>query len=130
LGFDKSFEALRMANHNALAAHLEGKVAFQRKKFELMEPPPEKGLLIMNPPYGERLEHEDIKALYKMIGDRLKQQFSGYEAWIISSNKEALKNIGLRPSRKITLFNAALECKFQKFELYEGTKKRKPGKEN
>lgn len=130
LGFDKSFEALRISNHNALAAHMEGKIIFRRQKFEKLDPPSENGFLIMNPPYGERIEQEDINAFYKMIGDRLKQKFSGYEAWIISSNKEALKNIGLRPSRKITLFNAALECKFQKFELYEGTKKRKPCKKN
>ena len=60
-----------------------------------------------------------------MIGDQLKQHFSGCEAWILSSNKEALKFVGLRPSKKLSLYNGALECKFQKFELYRGSKKRK-----
>ena len=60
-----------------------------------------------------------------MIGDQLKQQFGGYEAWIISPNMEAFKHVGLRPSRKIVLFNGPLECKLQKYELYAGSKKAK-----
>jgi putative N6-adenine-specific DNA methylase len=79
--------------------------------------------MIMNPPYNERLEYNDINVFYKAVGDQMKQAYSGWEAWIISSNKEALKHIGLRPSRKVTLYNGALECKFHKFELYKGTKK-------
>ena len=86
------------------------------------------GTIIMNPPYGERIQERDILDLYKRLGDHLKQQFNGYDAWIISSNKDALKNIGLRPSKKITLFNGPLECKFQKFEMYRGSKKSKYSK--
>jgi putative N6-adenine-specific DNA methylase len=62
--------------------------------------------------------------LYKTIGDTLKKKYSGYEAWIISSNLEALKKVGLSASRKITLFNGPLECKLMRYELYEGTKKK------
>lgn len=122
-GFDKNFQAIRISQHNALAAHLEGKIIFERKVFEKLEPPVEEGLIIMNPPYDERLAEDNIEALYQSIGDRLKQAFSGFEAWIISSNTAALKKVGLRPSQKLTLFNGPLECKFQKYELYRGSRK-------
>ncbi|MEM9990349.1 MAG: class I SAM-dependent RNA methyltransferase, partial [Bacteroidota bacterium] len=66
-----------------------------------------------------------IAAFYKQIGDAMKQQFSDYDAWLISSNRAALKRIGLRASRKIILFNGPLECRFQHYELYRGTRKQK-----
>ena len=122
LGFDKNFRAIRVSQHNALAAQLEGKISFERKAFERLEAPHEEGLIIMNPPYDERLEEANIGELYKMIGDRFKQAFPGYEAWIISSNMQALKKVGLRPSKKLVLFNGPLECKFQKYELYRGSR--------
>ncbi|MCB0560920.1 MAG: class I SAM-dependent RNA methyltransferase [Phaeodactylibacter sp.] len=124
-GYDMDFKAMRIANHNALAAGLEGQVEIARQRFERLEPPAEDGLLVMNPPYDERLVKTDIEAFYQMIGDRLKQAFAGYEAWIISSNKEAMKKIGLRPSRKMTLFNGALECKYHQYQLYSGSRKQK-----
>ena len=65
------------------------------------------------------------EGLQKEIGDLLKSEFTGFEAWIFSSNFEALKFIGLRPSRKIPLKNGALDCKLQKYELYSGSKKTK-----
>lgn len=122
-GFDSDFQALKISSQNVLAAHLEGKVEIDLQKFEKLEPPAEKGFMIMNPPYDERLPVSDTEAFYKKIGDTLKQNFAGYTAWIISSNLDALKNIGLRPSRKMTLFNGPLECKFQKYDLYKGSKK-------
>ena len=125
LGYDRDFRALKIAQQNAVAAHLEGKVIIERHRFERLEPPAGKGLLIMNPPYDERLSNANINELYKMIGDRLKKHFAGYEAWILSSNTEALKHVGLRPSKKLTLYNGALECKFQKYELYHGSLKEK-----
>ena len=79
----------------------------------------------MNPPYDERIQDKNINDLYEMIGDRFKKAFTGYSAWIISSNMEALKHIGLRPSRRISLYNGALDCKFLKFEIYAGSKKKK-----
>lgn len=85
----------------------------------------EGGVLISNPPYGERMDKENIIEFYKEIGDLLKSEFTGFEAWILSSNFEALKFIGLRPSRKIPLRNGALDCKMQKYELYSGSKKAK-----
>lgn len=88
-------------------------------------PPSSPGIIITNPPYGERISVTDIEELYQNIGDTLKKNYDGWEAWIISSNKAALKKIGLRPSQKQTLFNGALECKYQKFEMYQGSKKPK-----
>lgn len=84
-------------------------------------------MMIFNPPYDERLKIDDIQAFYAMIGERLKHHWPGWEAWIISSNKDALNSIGLKPSKKITLFNGGLECWFQKYEMYEG--KRRTGGE-
>ncbi|MCB0581820.1 MAG: class I SAM-dependent RNA methyltransferase [Phaeodactylibacter sp.] len=124
-GYDLDFKAMRIARHNALAAGLEGQVQIERQPFERLEPPAEEGFIVMNPPYDERLAKADIEAFYQMIGDRLKQAFAGYEAWILSSNKDAMKRIGLRPSRKMTLFNGALECKYQQYQLYRGSRKKK-----
>jgi putative N6-adenine-specific DNA methylase len=78
----------------------------------------------MNPPYNERLKTEDVIDLYRSIGDTLKRNFTGYQAWIISANIEALKFVGLRPTRNLDLNNGQLECKYSKFEIYEGSKKR------
>jgi putative N6-adenine-specific DNA methylase len=69
------------------------------------------------------MNKEDISALYKMMGDTFKQKFGGYDCWILSSNMEAFKQVGLRPSRKIQLYNGQLECRFMKYEMYQGTKK-------
>ncbi len=128
LGFDKDFKAVRIAERNLDTANMIDFVTVQRSKFEKLIPPTDKGILITNPPYDERLQSDDINNLYAMIGERLKHHFSGFEAWLISSNKEAIKQIGLRPSKKIPLYNGALECRFLKFELYEGSKKTKSTK--
>lgn len=81
------------------------------------------GFIILNPPYGERIEKQEIAAFYKQIGDKFKKDFAGFTCWVITSSAEGFKSIGLRPTRKITLFNGSLECKFLKFEMYEGSKK-------
>ena len=107
---------------NLLSAGLEKAVHVEKMAFEKLIPPAPSGILIVNPPYDERLKIEAVAAFYKSIGDRLKQHWAGWDAWLISSNLEAWKSFGLRPSRKITLMNGSLECFFQKFELYEGKK--------
>ena len=80
--------------------------------------------IIFNPPYGERLEI-NMENLYADIGNTLKRNYSNSTAWFITSNIEALKFVGLRPSKKIKLFNAKLESTFAKYELYDGSKKAK-----
>lgn len=126
LGFDKDFKALSVSRRNAMSAGLEEKLEFQRSAFQRLTPPPGPGMVVMNPPYDERLGIDDVKQFYKEIGDRLKQAFSGYQAWIICSNPEAVKSIGLRSSRKYVLFNGPLECRYLGFDLYEGSRKAQP----
>ena len=123
LGFDKSFQSIRVTQRNLEAAGLANHVEVKRRSFEKLVPPAEGGVLVANPPYDERLEVDDIEKLYRMIGDRLKQAFTGYEAWIISSNKAAIKSIGLKASARVPMFNGALECRLLHYELYEGSRK-------
>jgi len=81
------------------------------------------GYVFLNPPYGQRLNPEELDSLYGMIGTTLKHSFQGNTAWLITSNRESLKKVGLKPAEKHTLFNGALECTLLKYEMYQGTKK-------
>jgi putative N6-adenine-specific DNA methylase len=123
IGSDISSEAIEIARENAKSARLHKDIVFEVKSFEEQIPPEDGGILIMNPPYGERIVPEDIVKLYQEVGNALKKNYNGYNAWIISSDFNALKFIGLKPTRKITLFNGPLECKLAKFEIYQGSKK-------
>ncbi len=124
IGSDKTFKAIEIARANATRAGLDEDVRLSNKRFEEVKPPQGvTGLVVMNPPYGERLPIEEIGPFYKQIGDKLKQDFDGYTAWIISSNVAALKKVGLAASQRLTLFNGPLECKYYKFELYKGSKR-------
>lgn len=128
IGVEISSNVARKAKKNVYLSKTEDVIQVNHASFEEFEPPApdslgRRGVVIINPPYGERMDKDDTNALYKSIGDTLKKKYSGYDAWIISSNMEALKCIGLRPSRKITLFNGPLECRFMKYQLYQGTKK-------
>jgi putative N6-adenine-specific DNA methylase len=122
-GADIDIRAVRAAEESVSFLKLDEIVKIERKSFENQIPSSFSGMMITNPPYGERMEKTDINAFYKMIGDQLKQNFAGYKAWLLSSNKEALKNVGLRPSKKHTLFNGPLECKFHRYDLYIGSKR-------
>jgi putative N6-adenine-specific DNA methylase len=123
-GSDASVESIDIARESALKYRFNRDISFKINTFERLEPERPKGMIIMNPPYDERIKKDNIVDFYKMIGTRLKREFNGYEAWVISSNKEAIKNIGLKPMEKVTLFNGALECKFNKYDLYEGSTKK------
>lgn len=124
IGSDKTFKAIEIARANATRAGLDEDIRISNKRFEEVKPPQGvNGLVVMNPPYGERLPIEEIGAFYKQIGDKLKQDFEGYTAWIISSNVAALKKVGLAASQRLTIFNGQLECKYYKFELYKGSKR-------
>ncbi len=120
---DKSFRAFRTAQTNLKHARLDKDVMLLNKPFEKVNPESGKGILMFNPPYGVRLTEEDLVALYKHIGDVLKNRFQGYEAWIITGNPAAAKFIGLKPSRKIPLFNGPLESRLLQFKMYAGSKK-------
>jgi putative N6-adenine-specific DNA methylase len=122
---------LEMAKRNGAVAKVEDVIQYEHKSFFDMMPTKPHGTILLNPPYDERLKMEDTNAFYKQIGDKLKKDFGGWTCWIISSNMEAIKSIGLHPSKKMTLFNASLECKLLKYEMYGGSKKAsKQGKTN
>lgn len=123
LASDRSAKAVEIARANIENAHMHYDIKLSKQDMFEMVPPEGGGIMIINPPYGERLEEKDIVTLYKGIGDALKKNFKGFEAWIISSNKDALKLIGLKPSKKIDVYNGPLECKFEKFEIFEGSYK-------
>ena len=130
LASDHSAKAVEIAKANITNAHLQYDIKLSKQDMFAMVPPEGGGIMIINPPYGERLEEKDLINLYKGIGDALKKNFKGFEAWIISSNKDALKLIGLKPSKKIDIYNGPLECKFEKFEIFEGSYKDKKIREN
>ena len=123
-GYDKAPSAVRKAQQNVQNANLSEFITISQDDFFHTEKQqPEKTLhMVFNPPYGERLPI-DVNIFYKRIGDTLKQSYAGTNAWFITSNLDALKFVGLRPSRKIKLFNGKLESKLVKYELYSGTKK-------
>lgn len=121
---DVAFPAIRAAQQNLARAGLLGKIVLNKSGFESWHLSPGKGIVIMNPPYGERMEGDDLQALYKTIGDTLKRNFAGYQAWIFSGNPGAMKYVGLRTSRKLTLFNGPIKCKYHQYELYDGSLKK------
>jgi len=124
LGRDKNPKNMENARRNIRRAGLSNIIKLKTEDFLESSASEEKGLIMMNPPYGERLESDaKVFQLYEDIGSRLKHNYEGWDAWIISSNMQAFKFVGLRPSRKIKLFNGALECRFNKYELYKGSKK-------
>ncbi len=121
-GSDTARQAIHAAKINIRKTHLGPDVQIQVANFHATKPPFEHGMMIMNPPYDERIQLDDGIAFYRSLGDTLKHLYSGWQAWIISSDLKALKFFGLKPSRKIPLFNGPLECRFVKFDLYEGAK--------
>lgn len=124
-GFDKAPSAVRKALDNIKEANLEEFVSVTQDDFFKSEKSTEGHLhMLFNPPYGERLEI-DAEVFYKKIGDTLKTSYPDSEAWFITSNLEAIKSVGLRPSRKIKVFNAKLEARLLKYEIYTGSKKAK-----
>jgi len=130
-GGDLSQDYVEMAQRSVSRMKLESDVEIKHLSFFDAVGEENGGLMISNPPYGERLDdnNDEIEAFYKKIGDQMKTNFKGYSAWIISSNMQALKCVGLKPKRKIPLMNGALECKVHQYELYAGTRKIRPASE-
>ncbi len=118
IGRDLHFQAVRVSERNMEAAGLLEKIDIKRKDFFKIDEFPVTGTIITNPPYNERMEMKDDVEFYKMMGDVLKKKFKGWKVWIISSNLEALKQVGLHASKKIPLLNGSLECKFVNFNIY------------
>lgn len=119
-GYDLNVPAVEAAQKNARSAGVDDIVTVQQQDFRKFTRPEQKSLMVTNPPYGERLTPPDLLNLYQTIGKTLKHEFSGNEAWVISSKQELFENIGLRPSFKVQIFNGKLDCDFRKYQLFEG----------
>lgn len=118
-GGDVDSKALSTSRYNAERAGVAGFMSFSRGDIRDFSPPPGPGVLICNPPYGERLgDVERLKGLYREIGDMLKQRCNGWTAWILTGNPELAKSVGLKASRRIVLFNGPIECRLLKYEMY------------
>ena len=129
IGYDKSPSAIRKAKENIKNAHLDEFVYIEHEDFfKTQKLVTNKLHMVFNPPYGERLENLNTEKFYGNIGATLKHGYPNTNAWLITSNLEALKFIGLRPSCKIKVFNAKLESRFVKYEMYEGSRKVKKQK--
>ena len=126
-GSDAGFYAVQAATKNIQSASLQRDIEVKQIRIEelrLADTNTEGAMVMINPPYGERLSQDkNVLRLYQDMGTALKHQFSGATAWIISSNEEALKCVGLRPAKKIHLVNGDLECLFNKYELFKGDRK-------
>lgn len=123
---DISEQAILQTGNNLVKAGLREMVSLELADFKDVKSVDNQGYVFLNPPYGQRLNPEELDSLYGMIGTTLKHNFQGNTAWLITSNRESLKKVGLKPAAKHTLFNGALECTLLKYEMYQGTKK--PGK--
>ncbi len=115
---------MNKAKENIRNANLQDFIEIKQQDFFESEKPVDKPMyLIFNPPYDERLSVADIDVFYKQIGDTLKQSYPGTQAWMITSNMEALKNVGLKTSKKVKLYNGKLESRLVRYEMYEGSRK-------
>ena len=119
-GYDVDMKAVNTARLNAKAAGLTADITIEQKDFKDFTQPKEKSIIVCNPPYGERISTPDLLGTYRMIGERLKHQFIGGDAWILSYREECFEQIGLKPSIKIPVYNGSLECEFRKYQLFDG----------
>ena len=117
---DISKSNLLNAQTNARRALVFNKIVFQESDFKDLNIPLNSGTIIINPPYGERLNEYNLENLYSMIGERLKHQYPGNSAWILTSSLDSIRFIGLRPTTKTDLFNGALKCKYNNYKLFAG----------
>ena len=119
-GYDIDMKAVNTARMNVKAAGLSDIITVEQRDFKEFTQPQNKSIIITNPPYGERISTPDLMGTYKMIGERLKHQFKGNDAWVLSYREECFDQIGLKPSIKIPLYNGSLECEFRKYQMFDG----------
>lgn len=121
---DQHRKAIGVARRNAGAIGVEDKIQWFSGNFVDKAAPADGGVVVMNPPYGERMK-TDVFHLYKNVGDTMKQRYAGWKCWVFTSNKDALKKLGLKTSKRLNLYNGPLECSYFCYELYAGSKKAK-----
>ncbi len=127
-GFDISPRAVEISKSNIIQAGLDHIISIENEDFFFQENLSDV-FIVTNPPYDERIKEDDVVAFYKNIGDKLKMSAAGSTAWILSGHLEAIKNLGLRPSRKIGLLNGTIPSIFHRFDMYSGSKKQKYNKQ-
>jgi len=120
VGYDNNHGVVAAALQNAQRAGLQKIVHFEKRELSELQPIGQKpGVMIVNPPYGERLGTDDeLPALYKLIGDLMKQRMKGWTGYIFTGNLELAKSVGLRAAKRIPLYNGPIECRLLKYELY------------
>ena len=119
-GYDVDVKAVNTAILNVKAAGLSNDITVRQQDFKDFTQPSHKSIIITNPPYGERISTPDLLGTYKMIGERLKHEFKGNDAWVLSYREECFEQIGLKPSIKIPLYNGSLECEFRRYQMFDG----------
>ena len=119
-GYDIEMKAVNTARLNIKAAGLTDCITVGQQDFKDFIQPKEKSIIVTNPPYGERITTSDLLGTYHMIGERLKHQFQGNDAWVLSYREECFAQIGLKPSIKIPLYNGSLECELRKYQMFDG----------
>lgn len=119
-GYDVAQKAVNTALLNVKAAGLSADITIEQADFKDFKQPENKSIIVMNPPYGERISTPNLLETYRMIGERLKHEFTGNDAWILSYREECFEQIGLKPSIKTPLFNGSLECEFRKYAMFDG----------
>jgi len=119
-GYDVDMKAVNTARLNVKAAGLTADITVEQQDFKDFTQPREKSIMVTNPPYGERISTPNLLETYRMIGERLKHQFMGSDAWILSYREECFDQIGLKPSIKIPVYNGSLECEFRKYQMFDG----------
>jgi putative N6-adenine-specific DNA methylase len=118
-GFDKSPEAIRAARQNAARAGVTDLVRFKVGDVKSLVRPVESGMLIVNPPYGERLgAKESLATTYENLASTMKNEFKGWSCWLLSGDEEATKALHLKTSRKIRVYNGTIECRFLRYDMF------------
>ncbi|AFZ51740.1 THUMP domain-containing class I SAM-dependent RNA methyltransferase [Dactylococcopsis salina] len=118
-GYDRDFDVLKQAQTNAKNCNLQQQIHWSQIELSAVEPPLDRGIIICNPPYGKRIgDTKALGSLYKQLGDIFKQRFKGWVAYVLSGNKALTKQIGLRTSQRIPVYNGSLPCTLLRYELF------------
>ena len=118
LGSDRNPDVIEQARGNAVKCGVDQHLQFAQAELAEVAAPAEYGVVLCNPPYGDRLSDRELGAFYKLLGDVLKQRFKGWTAFVLSGNKELAKRIGLKSSQRIPVYNGPILCQLMKYELY------------
>ena len=118
--YDNNPQAVLVAEDNIKSAGCMNDIILRVRPFQQFTQPENKSIIVTNPPYGERISSRDLLGLYQMIGERLKHEFAGNNAWILSYREECFDEIGLKPNDRISLYNGGLACEFRRYQIFDG----------